>query len=70
MTLRTYIDGCVVSVLADLRGSDYNRAIQAHKNNALVVMKGDLERLGDRWCFRNADIEDIISSENGDGHLN
>ena len=70
VTLRTYIDGRVVSVPADLRGSDYNRAIQAHKNNALVVMKGDLERLGDRRRFRNAYIEDIISNENGDGNLN
>ena len=70
VTLRTYIDGRVASVPAGLRGPDYDRAIQAHKNNDLVVIKGDLERLGDRWRFRNADIEEIISSENGDGHLN
>ena len=63
ITLRTYVDGRAVSVAADLGRHDYDRAIQAHKSNALVVMNGDLERFGGRWRLRDPYIADVISDE-------
>ena len=69
-TLRADIDGRAVSVATDLRKLDYDRAIQAHKDNALIVVDGDLERVGDRWRFHNAHIVDVVSNGNDDGNLN
>ena len=63
VTLRTWIDRRVRSVSAVLNGRDYDRAIQAHRDNAPVVMFGDLERFGGRWRLRNPRIVDIISDE-------
>ena len=63
VTLRTWIDRRVRSVSAVLNGRDYDRAIQAHRDNAPVVMFGDLERFGSRWRLRNPRILDIISDE-------
>lgn len=63
VTLRTYIDGRIQSVSAVLPQSDYDRAIQAHAAKAPVVIKGDLERTGQRWHLRRARIADVIPSE-------
>ena len=63
VTLRTWIDRRVRSVSAVLNGRDYDRAIQAHRDNAPVVMFGDLERFGGRWRLRNPRIVDIVSDE-------
>ena len=62
-TLRTCIDGRTVSVAAVLDQSNYDRAIQAHKGNARVVMNGDPERFGHRWRLRDPYIVDVISDE-------
>ena len=63
ITLRTYVDRRVVSVAAVLDQSNYDRAIQAHKNDAVVVMTGDLERFGRQWRLRDPYIADVISDE-------
>lgn len=63
ITLRTYVDRRVVSVAADLDQSNYDRAIQAHQNDAVVVMTGDLERFGRQWRLRDPYLADIISDE-------
>lgn len=63
ITLRTYVDRRVVSVAADLDQSNYDRAIQAHQNDAVVVMTGDLERFGRQWRLRDPYIADVISDE-------
>ena len=42
--LRTEVDGQRQSVLAVLEQADYERAVQAHKDRAPVVLKGELER--------------------------
>ncbi len=65
-TLQTYIDGRVLSVTAVLSQSDYDRAIQAHRDNVPVVMKGDLERFGRRWRMRNPRIVDVLTDEEGE----
>ena len=60
VTLLTSIDGKNQSVLVVLPQSDYHRAIQAHKSRAPVVMRGDLERMGQRWRLLNPSILDVI----------
>ena len=60
VTLMASIDGQNQSVKTVLRQSDYERAILAHKEKAPVVMKGDLERSGQRWHLLNPQIVDVI----------
>ena len=63
VTLRTSIDGSNQSVVTVLPQSDYHRAIEAHKTKAPVVMRGDLERAGQRWRLLNPSIEDVIVND-------
>ena len=63
VTLRTYVEGRVVSVTAILKQSNYDCAIRAHKSSAVVIMTGDLERFGSRWRLRDPYITDVISDE-------
>ncbi len=58
--LQTHIDGQNRSVLAVLNRFDYERVIQAHKEETLVVMDGDLERAGRPWRLLNPSIVDVI----------
>ena len=69
-TLRADVEGRAVLVSIGLRKLDYDRAIQAHKDNAIIVMNGDLERVGDRWRLRNARIVDAIPNGSDDGNPN
>ena len=59
--LTTDIDGQRQSVVAVLEREDYERAVQAHRDNALVVLTGDLERVGQRWRLLNPHLENVIS---------
>ena len=63
ITLRAYIDEQILSVVAVLSQSDYERAIQAHREKALVVAEGDLERFGQRWHLLNPRITNVIPSQ-------
>ena len=70
VTLRTYVEGRVVSVTAALDQPNYDRAIQAHGSGAVVVMTGDLERFRSRWRLRDPYVTDVISDEDDeDGDL-
>ena len=67
--LATDIDGQPQSVVAVLEQADYERAVQAHKDRALVVLAGDLERAGERWRLLNPHVEGVIrddGDESGD----
>ena len=44
--LAAIVDGQRQSVAAVLESEDYDRAVQAHRDNALVVLRGDLDRAG------------------------
>ena len=70
VTLRTYVEGRVVSVTAILDQSNYDRAIQAHKSTALVVMTGDLERFSGRWRLRDPYIMDMDEDDEDSGLQN
>lgn len=60
VTLLTSIDGRNQSVTTVLKQADYERAVSAHKERASVVVKGDLERVGQRWRLLNPMIMDVI----------
>ena len=60
ITLNASLDGRRVSVTVVLRQSDYERAIRAHGDKALVGVRGDLERAGQRWRLLNARVTDVI----------
>ena len=59
--LTTHIDGQPQAVRAILEQSDYGRAVQAHKDKAMVTLKGDLERKGQRWWLLNGQVESVLS---------
>lgn len=61
--LATDIDGQRQSVVAVLRQADYERAVNAHKDQALVVLAGDLERTGQRWRLLNPHVESVLRNE-------
>ena len=60
VTLLTSIDGKNQSVTTVLKQADYERAVSAHKERASVVVRGDLERFGQRWSLLNPMIMDVI----------
>ena len=60
--LVTSIDGQRQSVTAVLEQSDYEKAVHAHGIKALVTLKGDLERTGQRWRLLNPRVTDIIDA--------
>ena len=61
--LVTDIDGQRQSVAAVLERLDYERAVQAHGDRALVVLAGDLERMGQRWRLLNPHLEKVIRND-------
>ena len=63
IALWTSIDGQNQAVVAVLKQSDYERAIQAHETKSPLVIEGDLERTGQRWRLLNPRIADVILSE-------
>ncbi len=60
VTLLTSIGGRNQSVTTVLKQADYERAVLAHKERASVVVKGDLERVGQHWNLLNPVILDMI----------
>lgn len=60
VTLLAWIHNRTLSVKAVLRQVDYERAVAAHKEKAMVIADGDLERVGQRWHLRDARIVDVI----------
>lgn len=63
VAIQSSIDEQDQSVTAVLEQSDYERAVQAHKDKAKVIVLGDLERVGQRWRMLNPRIADVIQSK-------
>ena len=61
--LVTDVDGQRQSVEAVLDGRDYERAVQGHRDRALVILEGDLERRGQRWRLLNPRLENVIRDD-------
>ena len=64
VTLIAPIEDKTRSVTAELIESDYDRAVDAHKNKEPIVAEGDLVRIGQRWHLRNARIVTVITESN------
>ena len=60
ISLRVSIEEKTESVTAILNQIDYDLAIRAHQDRALVVAEGDLERVGQRWHLQNPRIVKIM----------
>ena len=58
--LAAVVDGQPQSVAAVLESEDYDRAVQAHRDKALVVLTGDLDRRGQRWRLLNPRLENVV----------
>ena len=56
INLKTFVDGRAVTVSAQLKQSDYRRAIRAHDAQSPVSLRGDLERVGARWHLLGAEL--------------
>lgn len=63
ISLSTSIEDRNQAVVVVLQQEDYNKAIQAHKSKFPIVLKGDLERKGQRWQLLNPVIKDVIKFE-------
>lgn len=63
ITLRAPIDDKTSSVIVDLPQAEYRRAINAHDDQAMVIMGGDLERVGQRWHLRNPSLIGVVDNE-------
>ena len=66
ISLATKIDGQRQSVKAVLAQPDYETAVEAHRDRALVVLLGDLERIGQRWRLLNPRLADVIRHDEPD----
>ena len=64
--LNTMVDNKNVSVTAMLGRQDYERAVQAHRDKALVILSGDLEHFGHRWKLLNSQFEGVLRDEECD----
>lgn len=57
------IDDRPKSVTALLEREDYERALEAHKHRAAVVLSGDLERLGQGWRLLSPVLREVVRDE-------
>ena len=58
--LRAHIEGRERAVDTVLAQSDYEKAVQAHGDKAMVTLKGDLEHRSQRWRLLNAQVESVL----------
>ena len=61
--LRARIDDRIRSVAVVLKQSDYEAAIRAHKDKAVVQLRGDLEHTGKRWRLLNPELVSVLPPE-------
>lgn len=61
--LRTHIDGQERAITTILPQLDYEKALQAHRDKAMVTLVGDLERKGQRWRLLNPQVEGVLRAE-------
>jgi len=66
VTLKAVIDERLQSVRAVLGQANYNVAVQAHAEKTPVVIRGDLERVGQRWQLTNATVTGLGVSDTAD----
>lgn len=60
--LNTLIENKEQSVKAFLGRSDYEKAVRAHREQALAILSGDLERVGQRWQLLNPRLDGVLKN--------
>ena len=60
------VDGQRQSVAVVLEREDYERVVQAHRDRAVVVLAGDLDRIGQRWRLLSPRVENVIRDDEPD----
>lgn len=66
ISLRAELDRKTQSIQAVLNPSDYARAVQAHAAKELIVVDGDLDRIGQRWHLKRPRITQVIQGIDDD----
>jgi hypothetical protein len=66
VTLRAMVDDKPQSVRAVLDQANYSVAVQAHDSKTPVFVKGDLERVGQRWQLTNAQVTGLLQVGSGE----
>ncbi len=64
--LRASVDRKKQSVTVLLERRDYERAVRAHGDRAVVVISGDLERIGQRWRLLHPRIDEVLRDDECD----
>jgi hypothetical protein len=67
VTLRAVLDDKLQSVRAILDQANYSVAVQAHDKQIPVIVRGDLERVGQRWQLTNASVARLGPDDGPDG---
>jgi hypothetical protein len=62
VTLKAFVDEREQSVRAVLDQENYSVAVRAHDNKTPIQVKGDLERIGQRWQLINARVVSVFSN--------
>jgi hypothetical protein len=63
VTLKALVDGKIQSVRATLDQANYSQAVQAHDRQLPVLVRGDLECIGQRWRLNGAELLNIGAEE-------
>jgi hypothetical protein len=66
VTLKAMVDERPQSVRAVLDQANYSIAVRAHDSKTPVVVKGDLERVGQRWQLTNAQVTSLANDDGDD----
>ena len=59
VTLKALVDNKIQSVKAVLDQATYSLAVQAHDRRLPVIVRGDLERVGQRWQLTNGELIEL-----------
>jgi hypothetical protein len=63
VTLKAMVDDRPQLVRAVLDQANYSIAVRAHDSKTPVIVKGDLERVGQRWQLTNAQVTSLANDE-------
>lgn len=66
VTLKTFLEGQVVSVRTTLPTSMYHEAVQAHDEGFVVSITGDLKRVGQRWVLEEPRNFEVVPEDASD----
>ena len=64
-SIKTFVDGKLVSVRVNFGSADYSEMTRAHEARLSVSLEGDLYRDGQRWHLRNPRRVTVMEDEDG-----